>query len=72
MPTKPRTRKTATIVSIESSAGRSLQTAAIGESDIARRAFEIFCERGFRHGHDVEDWLQAERELRGSLTSAVA
>jgi len=70
---KPRTtRKTATIVPIDSSALRALQTTAIGESEIAQRAFEIFRARGFQHGHDVEDWLQAERELRGSVTTAVA
>jgi hypothetical protein len=32
--------------------------------DIARRAFEIYCERGGHHGHDLDDWLQAEHELR--------
>jgi hypothetical protein len=31
---------------------------------IARRAFELFLARGGVHGHDVEDWLAAERELR--------
>jgi len=31
---------------------------------IARRAYELFCERGCADGQDVEDWLQAERELR--------
>jgi len=31
---------------------------------VARRAYEIFCEHGCEHGHDQEDWLQAERELR--------
>jgi hypothetical protein len=30
---------------------------------IAKRAFEFYCERGFEHGQDVSDWLQAEREL---------
>jgi DUF2934 family protein len=30
---------------------------------IARRAYQLFLERGGEHGHDVEDWLQAEREL---------
>ena len=30
---------------------------------IARRAYELFLERGGEHGHDLEDWLQAEREL---------
>jgi hypothetical protein len=31
--------------------------------DIARRAYELFEQRGREHGLDVEDWLQAEREL---------
>jgi hypothetical protein len=31
--------------------------------DVARRAYEMFCERGCEHGHDLDDWLQAEREL---------
>lgn len=30
---------------------------------IARRAFELFEERGREHGHDWEDWFQAESEL---------
>jgi hypothetical protein len=42
------------------------------DRDIARRAFEIFCERGCEHGHDLDDWLQAERELKGSVQTAVA
>ena len=31
---------------------------------VACRAYELFLERGGEHGHDVEDWLRAERELR--------
>jgi hypothetical protein len=34
------------------------------QEQIARRAYELFAARGGEHGHDVEDWLQAERELR--------
>ena len=30
---------------------------------IAARAFDHFVARGADHGHDVEDWLRAEREL---------
>ena len=30
---------------------------------IARRAHELFEARGRQHGHDEEDWLEAEREL---------
>lgn len=35
----------------------------IDKEDIARRAFEIYEARGCEQGHDVEDWLEAEREL---------
>jgi hypothetical protein len=35
--------------------------------DIAERAFEKYCARGYEHGHDVEDWLEAERELNGRI-----
>ena len=30
---------------------------------IAKRAYEIAEQRGFAAGHDLDDWLQAEREL---------
>lgn len=30
---------------------------------IARRAYELFATRGCEHGHDWEDWFQAESEL---------
>jgi Protein of unknown function (DUF2934) len=32
---------------------------------IRERAHEIWIERGCREGHDVENWLAAERELVG-------
>lgn len=32
--------------------------------DIERRAYEIYIERGGTEGCEMEDWLQAERELR--------
>jgi hypothetical protein len=66
---KPRARKTATVLPIDSASMRGAEIYTATDQDVARRAFEIFCERGFRHGHDIEDWLQAERELRGSLTA---
>ena len=36
------------------------------DNDIARRAFELYCERGREDGHDVDDWLNAECDLRDS------
>jgi hypothetical protein len=38
----------------------------VSESDIALKAFAYYCERGYRDGSDIEDWLRAERELRGT------
>jgi DUF2934 family protein len=31
--------------------------------EIARRAHELYVERGGEHGKDVEDWVRAEKEL---------
>jgi hypothetical protein len=33
------------------------------QEEIRRRAFAIHIERGRIHGCDLDDWLQAEREL---------
>ena len=33
------------------------------EEEIRRRAYEIYLERGEQPGLDLDDWLQAEREL---------
>ena len=30
---------------------------------IALRAYELYFQRGGMNGHEVEDWLQAEREI---------
>jgi hypothetical protein len=32
-------------------------------NDIARLAYQFYETNGRRNGHDVEDWLSAEREL---------
>jgi hypothetical protein len=32
--------------------------------ETARRAYELYLQRGGGHGRDHEDWYQAERELR--------
>jgi hypothetical protein len=33
------------------------------EQEIRNRAHEIYLQRGAQPGYEVEDWLQAEREL---------
>ena len=30
---------------------------------ITQRAYELHQQRGYHHGYDFEDWLQAEREI---------
>jgi hypothetical protein len=35
-----------------------------GTRAIARRAYELYVDRGRRDGQDWEDWFQAEREIR--------
>jgi hypothetical protein len=36
----------------------------LSDGDVARRAYELYLARGCEHGHDVDDWLQAERECQ--------
>jgi hypothetical protein len=43
------------------------QLSQLTHDSIAVRAYELFCTRGYEHGHDVEDWLAAERELSTEL-----
>ena len=37
-------------------------------ADLAERAYEQYLARGGKHGHDVNDWLRAERELSDGST----
>ena len=42
----------------------SQESLPIKSEQIAARAYEIYQERGGTDGSDLEDWLQAERELQ--------
>jgi hypothetical protein len=44
----------------------------VTDDDVPRRAYELYCARGFEDGRDVDDWLDAERDLRGAATSSAA
>jgi hypothetical protein len=52
-----RRRGTLTLAKSESADATSVT------DSVARRAFELFLERGGAHGHDLDDWLLAERQL---------
>ncbi len=41
-------------------------------AEIAKRAHEIYEARGGSHGSDLEDWLQAERELKARNSEALS
>jgi hypothetical protein len=58
------TQKIQTTATIETPAAAA--PVSISRDEIERRAFEFYCARGGTHGHALEDWLQAERELTGS------
>jgi hypothetical protein len=66
----PRAQKTASPRNSEAAhfiagaAGIEKLTDGPSRDQIAHRAYELFLARGSEHGHDQEDWLQAERELR--------
>ena len=36
---------------------------------IAQRAYELYTQRGHAHGHDREDWLDAERQILSETRS---
>lgn len=36
----------------------------VSNDDLARLAYELYERRGGEHGHDWDDWFQAERELK--------
>jgi hypothetical protein len=42
------------------------------EDAIRTRAYQLFEERGCKHGHDLDDWLVAEAELTGKKPSSRA
>ena len=51
-------------VASEASTGNSARS-----EEIKRRAYEIYLERGEQPGRELEDWLQAKRELARRLLS---
>ena len=60
---KPRRRRTDNVTVVPDALAASMT-----DRDIAQRAYALYVQRGSEHGHDIiDDWLQAERELRGEV-----
>ena len=68
---RQRTDNVLTMPAVESPTAVAIAS-GVTDSDIARRAFELYCDRGRDDGHDVDDWLNAERELRDASSSSAA
>lgn len=42
------------------------------EQQIQQRPYELYERRGRIDGHDLDDWIQAEREVKGTQANAAA
>ena len=42
------------------------------EQEIRQRAYQLFEARGGEDGHELEDWLRAEEEIKGAKSNALA
>ena len=42
------------------------------QTEISRRAYEIYTSRGYQDGHELEDWLQAEAEVTETVHGKAA
>jgi hypothetical protein len=63
----PKNRKSETLEHASPIQPRAEDTSpnrAVNHSEVRRRAYEIYLERGGLTGCELEDWLQAEYELR--------
>jgi hypothetical protein len=40
-----------------------IESREVSKKNIARRAYELYTQRGREPGKDVEDWVSAEKEL---------
>jgi hypothetical protein len=47
-----------------------LSSLELTEEIIRMRAYELFKQRGYQHGYDLEDWLRAEAEVTGKKSGA--
>ena len=48
----------------DTASDRSARSEAASGNAVAQLAHELFLKRGGAHGHDLDDWFEAERRLR--------
>jgi hypothetical protein len=52
-----------TVTSDRERTSQPSRPAHLTDQDIARHAYDLYMSRGCEAGHDMDDWLQAEREV---------
>jgi hypothetical protein len=62
---KQKRKRPAEAVTIPTVAPGAL-SATMTHNDVERRAHELYCARGCEHGHAMDHWLEAEREVRNA------
>jgi hypothetical protein len=59
------TKPAKAVASKASAPGKTTMQAPRAPQDMIRmQAYQIFASRGYEHGHDVQDWLSAERQIQ--------
>jgi hypothetical protein len=68
--------KAKTTKTLQSAAARPPKSrarpATFTAGDVARLAYDFYLARGCEPGHDVEDWIRAERTLRDAAKNTKA
>lgn len=54
---------------VETVRGGNTGNLKLSHSEIAEAAYQRYLSRGGAHGQDVDDWMEAERELRAQRAS---
>jgi len=44
----------------------------LSDEDVSKKAFELYQSRGGHHGNDLQDWFEAERQLRSTVPPKTA
>ena len=65
MSSKPRRDESASVEASYADAAELRVENSLRDEEIRRRAYEIYLERGGQAAGELDDWLQAERELEG-------
>ena len=34
---------------------------------VRKRAYELYCKRGYQHGSDFSDWVEAEKQVKKEM-----